>query len=237
MSKRLVIIPARGGSTRLKDKNIMDLNGKPLVCHTIDLALEYFDENDCVLVSTDSNEYLRILADYYRIEQKPMLFKRPSRLASNTSRVVETVRYYVERIEAGHEILIKSKFDKVFLMLPTCPVKTKEDIENVDTLLNGSVDSVVSVRQFEFPIELALRVDVAMMIESNKNYLADNTRSQDFVPKYRPNGAIYASHWNSFLKYRNFFAGNVRAYVMNQNGVDIDTKEDFELARKMMGKR
>ena len=234
-SRRLVIIPARGGSTRLPDKNIQELNGKPLVEYTIDLALEYFtSKEDLIVVSTDSGKYINLLwGDYCNNPSRLMIHLRPSHLATNTSKVIDTVRYYVDWYQTSEQ----RTFDKVFLMLPTCPIKTVDDIAEVDTLLNKNVDSVVTVRPFEFPIELALRLDAGLMIERNENYIKDNTRSQDFVKTYHPNGAVYASRWESFLKHRNFFAGNVRAYIMTGQGVDIDTAEDFKLAERLMRKK
>ena len=54
MTTRMAVIPARGGSTRLKDKNIFPINGKPLICYTIEevIKTKLFDK---IYVSTDSD--------------------------------------------------------------------------------------------------------------------------------------------------------------------------------------
>ena len=54
--KRIAIIPARSGSKGLKDKNIKELNGKPLIAYSIEAALES-KQFDKVFVSTDSQVY------------------------------------------------------------------------------------------------------------------------------------------------------------------------------------
>ena len=61
--KKIAIITARSGSKGLPNKNILLLNGKPLICYTIDAALAagVFEK---IIVSTDSEEYIDLLSHY-----------------------------------------------------------------------------------------------------------------------------------------------------------------------------
>ena len=81
--KRLAIIPARGGSKRLKNKNILNLDGKPLICHTIEESIKskLFDK---IIISTDDDKIARI-AKSYDIE----ISIRDKKLATDDARVVD----------------------------------------------------------------------------------------------------------------------------------------------------
>ena len=76
----LIIIPARGGSKGIPHKNIKLLNGKPLICYSIDIARQYTtDENICV--TTDDNEIISVVEQY----GLKVPFVRPAELATDTA--------------------------------------------------------------------------------------------------------------------------------------------------------
>ena len=109
--KKLVIIPGRGGSKRFPGKNITILEGKTLISHTIDATLGLFDK---VIVTSDSENILQsVRNDYgdYSNENYTELEidKRPNHLASDTSKVIDTVIYYQEK---------NQDFDQIWLFLP-----------------------------------------------------------------------------------------------------------------------
>ena len=81
--KRLAIIPARGGSKRLKNKNILNLDGKPLICYTIEESIKskLFDK---IIISTDDDKIVRI-AKSYDIE----ISIRDKKLATDDAKVVD----------------------------------------------------------------------------------------------------------------------------------------------------
>jgi len=216
----LCIVPARGGSKRLPGKNIKDLCGKPLINHTIDVVTKCFST---VIVSTDSDEILEKIYLYDNVI--PML--RPSFLASDTSKVLQTVEWIFDNS--------KNKFEQIWLCLPTCPLRTEKDVKNAQKLLDKNTDSVVSITDFEFPPTLGLeKDDLNIITENNKEkpFANNNTRSQDHKIIYRPNGAIYGSWCKSFNKYRNFFKGMVKGYYMSrEKSVDIDNLIDLKLAK------
>ena len=83
---RLAVIPARGGSTRLKNKNIYPLGGKPLICHTIEAVVE----SDCfytIIVSTDSEA----IADEARKYSEVEIYDRPAEYAGERVTVLEAL--------------------------------------------------------------------------------------------------------------------------------------------------
>lgn len=108
----VAIIPARAGSKGLKNKNIIDLCGKPLMAYSIEAALkaEVFSR---VIVSTDSERYAEIAKDY-----GAEVMMRDEELASDTA----TTYMVVENFEKNGDI------DYFVLLQPTSPLRNEEHI-------------------------------------------------------------------------------------------------------------
>ena len=102
----LAIIPARGGSKRLKEKNKLLLGDKPLVCYTIEAALNSSSITD-VIVSSDSKDILNIAREYKGVT----LHNRSKELSKDHSTALEIVNFLFSNQE--------SKYDFLTLMLPT----------------------------------------------------------------------------------------------------------------------
>ena len=225
--KRLCIIPARGGSKRLPRKNIKLLCGKPLVFYTIDAVLKskIFDK---VIFTSDDDEILNTVSTNYTL---PILetIKRPKKLASDTSKVIDTVVYFAD-----------VNYDQTWLTLPTSPLKTSKDFISSSHLLENKVDSVISYTEMEFPPTLWLTAAYAGRLfdyDSTLPWQNGNSRSQDHPTVYRPNGAIYGSWTNRLLNNKNYYKGIVKGHFMPRNrSIDIDTQFEFDLAEFLMNK-
>ena len=225
--KRLCIIPARGGSKRLPRKNIKLLCGKPLVFYTIDAVLKskIFDK---VIFTSDDDEILNTVSTNYTL---PILetIKSPKKLASDTSKVIDTVVYFAD-----------VNYDQTWLTLPTSPLKTSKDFISSSHLLENKVDSVISYTEMEFPPTLGLTAGYAGRLfdyDSTLPWQNGNSRSQDHPTVYRPNGAIYGSWTNRLLNNKNYYKGIVKGHFMPRNrSIDIDTQFEFDLAEFLMNK-
>lgn len=219
--KRLCIIPARGGSKRLPGKNIKDLNGKPMVFYTIDAVLKsgIFDK---VIFTSDGDDILEKVSSNY---MTPVLEiqKRPEELASDTSKVIDTVMYYLDE-----------EYDQTWLTLPTSPLKTEEDFIQASALLTEDDDSVLSFTEMEFPPTLGLVVKSNNILEDydqSNPWQNGNTRSQDHPTIYRPNGALYGGWTNKLKENKNYYVGKTKGYFMPRNrSIDIDTQFEFDMA-------
>jgi CMP-N-acetylneuraminic acid synthetase len=158
--------------------------------------------------------------------------KRPAEFAADTSRVTDTVSYYYDK---------HSKYDQIWLMLPTCPLRSRPDVSNAQRLLTKEIDSVVSITEYEFPPSLGLVTDAGGNLESydaSDPWRTGNSRSQDHPTVYRPNGALYGSWWTSFAVHRNFYKGKVQGYAMpRERSIDIDSQFDLVLAEVLLGER
>ena len=222
----LVIIPARSGSKRLKNKNKLLLSGKPLVLYTVEAALRSRYVTD-ILVSSDSDEILDIACH----DDKVSKHKRESFLATDTSTALELVNHIVSNSTR--------RYDFVTLMLPTCPLRTYEHLDQAFDLISEDDDGVVSVTSYNFPIELNVPIKGDYInLHDNSPLITGNTRSQNHEQKFRPNGGFYIARWDSFKKNQNFWKGNVKYFAMNAlDSVDVDTKFDLDIAELLIKDR
>lgn len=223
MMKNLAVIPARGGSTRLKDKNIYLLGGKPLICYTIEavLASECFDK---VIVSTDSEAIAKIALNY-PVE----LYKREAHFATEKITVLEAIVDMMSKIEVH---------DTLSYFLPTCPFTSPTDIRQALAMLEKEVDAVNSVVEYAVPIQLAMIKNNKSLIPVFDNLTQGMTNSKFIQKYYHPTGAFYMSWWDKLLKNKNFFKGEVRGHVMpRERIVDINDLHDIHLAEHLIKTR
>ena len=222
VSKYLAIIPARGGSKRLPNKNILDLNGKPLIAWSIEAAKKskYIDE---IVVSSDSNEILEI-AQKYNVKT----IKRPDELATDTASSVDVVKHVAENYP-GYEYVV--------LLQPTSPLRNKKHIdEAIELLEKKNADAIISVCEVDHSPLWSNTLPESL---SMKNFLREdvkNKRSQDLPTYYRLNGAIYICKTDRLLEQNTFFIkDNIFAYIMDRkSSVDIDDEVDFKLAEVLL---
>lgn len=224
----LAIIPARGGSKRLKNKNILELNGKPLIAWSIEAGFEssYIDE---VMVTTDDDKIMSI-AKYYGAK---VPFKRPKKLADDIATTSDVARHTLDFYSRKlHKI-----FDYLVILQPTSPLRDGKDIDNAIRLIfKKNADAVISVCQLDHPIEWSGRLPKnKSMIKffSKKNF---KFSSQNLLKYYRLNGAIYICNVKNFLNQGSIFLRKkIYAFEMpREKSIDIDTKTDFKLANALI---
>lgn len=226
----IVIVPARSASKRLPGKNMMELDGKPLICHTLDNLIYYFDKT---IFSSDDEDMISFVNTYYMeaIDDQVLLADvRPSILSADNSKVIDTIVYYF--------YLYGSLYDRIWLCLPTCPLRSRQDIAECKILLDENIDGVISITDYEFPPALGMTVSCDGLVtdwHGSKPWKSGNTRSQDHEKVFRPNGGIYGMWMDSFDRYRSFYNGIIKSYYMPRDrSVDIDTIIDFITAESII---
>ena len=216
--KILAVITARGGSKRLPNKNILDLDGKPLISYTIESAKKskYIDK---VIVSTDDNKIAEISKKYGA--ETP--FIRPAELSNDTADSISVIKHSIE--------FFNKEFDYVILLQPTSPLRKTEDIDGAIELLKSDIEAVVSVCEIDHSPLWANTLPEDKLMTSFIKEEVKNKRSQDLPTYYRLNGAIYIADIAYLYKLNGFIGNKTKAYVMSQNNsIDIDTELDFRLA-------
>jgi len=218
MKRRIIaIITARGGSKGLPRKNILDLNGKPLIAYTINAAIKsnIFSK---VVVSTDDNE-IKNISLIYGAE----VIDRPSFLATDTASSLDVLEHTLLKLQNN-----KDKYTHFILLQPTSPLRNaRHIIKAYNKYCEENVNSLVSVSEVEHPPQ-------KMLIEENGE-IKPLTKWEDLIkPRqqlakaYQPNGAIYICHIEMFLNSKNIFEKPLSIFKMNcESSIDIDSKKDL----------
>ena len=229
--KVLAITLARGGSKSVPRKNIMLIDGKPLIAHTIEeVKKSRFIDN--YLVSTDDQE----IADVARQWGAEVPFLRPAELAQDTSTSADALIHAV----SAYETFTGLTFDFIIEIMCTNPLKVVEDIDTcIEKLEKTGADSVVSVVQLfdHHPARIK-------KIESDeiKDFCVTETeesRRQDLKPNaYVRNGSIYALKRETIMKFRSRRGNVSRPHIMPKNRtVNIDEPADVFYAEYYLNQR
>lgn len=218
--KGIAIVPARGGSKRLKDKNIQKLNDKPLIYHTLETLSGCF-ESDNIIVASDSDKILTLADDHF---SRPQTIQLPASTTTDQSTVLDSICW----------LLDYGTFDSadwIGMFLPTCPLRSKADVFGGMGAFTDDVDGIISTTDYEFPPTLGLVKDqdgLLHCVDPSLPWLTGNTRSQDHTSVIRPNGALYLKRLQAFRRDRNFYKGRIKSYHMPRSrSADIDSLEDL----------
>lgn len=211
--KAITIIPARGNSKRLPNKNILELNGIPLIAHSINYAKANSHISDSVYVTTD-NEAIKNIA----LKLGAKVIDRPVELSTDNSTTVSAIK---------HALLnINIEFDVVILLQPTNPLRPKNLLEDAFNIFKEkNCVSLMTVSKNEK--KLGKIVDGNFEPHTYKM----GQRSQDLEPLYFENGLLYISKKELILEDKILDKKNM-PYIVNHPyaKVDIDTAEDFNYA-------
>ena len=218
--KILAIIPARKNSKRVKNKNVVSINSKPLISYTIESAIKskFIDK---IIVSSDDKKIINI-SKKLGVNVSGL---RPKNLSRDNSKSIDVIKYEINKLREYNEI-----FDYVILLQPTSPFRTHRHIdESITTLIEKNAKCIVSVCEIEHPIEWTNTLNKNL---SMNNFLAEDIhgkRSQDFKKKYRLNGAIFLSKIKDvFIQNKLLLKGRSYAYIMPmQDSIDIDNELDI----------
>ena len=217
--KTIAIIPARGGSKRLPNKNILDFDGKPLLAYSIEFALEHNSLIDAVYVSTDDHS-IKEIALAYGAE----VIDRPSSLSTDDQPTITTLQHALK--------VLPNSIANIILLQPTNPLRPKNLLpEAFQKYDEGNYDSLMTVT--------ANHQKLGKII--NGNFIPFNytfgQRSQDMEPLYYENGLLYIMKTDIVHK-GGILAENNCSFIMDHPfaNIDIDTKEDFEFAEYLLNK-
>lgn len=215
----LGVIPARGGSKRLRRKNIKALCGHPLIAYTIKAAQKATLLTD-YLVSSEDEEILEIARSYGASAP----FVRPDHLSTDKVRNIEVVLHALHYMENERNQL----YDIVILLQPTCPVRKPEHIDEAIKLLSESeLETIASVKgpyKKRDPILKRIRDNVL------EAYCGEEDPG-NIEPFYLYNASIYGAKRDYFVRERKLISEKQVPLVMDQvHSIDIDTEVDFIIA-------
>ncbi len=224
----LGIIPARGGSKGIPRKNLKLLHGKALLAYTTESALES-KRLSRVILSTDDEE----IAETGRALGVEVPFIRPSELANDTSPTFPVVMHAVRQMENDGFL-----FDAICLLQPTNPLRRAEDIDAcVELFETSGADSVISVLPVphQYNPKWVYWRDAAgdMVLSTGEN--SPVSRRQDLPPAFHREGSVYVTRRAVLDSHGDLYGGKVLGYEIEpERSVNVDTKEDWDQAEKML---
>lgn len=217
----LAIMPARGGSKRIKNKNIVDFCGQPLLAYALQAARQS-DLFDHIHVSTEDAAIADVAGNLGFMPE----FLRDPALADDHTPLLPVLRWVLERfVERGRH------FDSVCLLMPTAPLIEAEDLRQAHALFerHGRRRPVLAMADFPCPVEWAFRLDPDDSLVPCQPGMA-NVRSQDLPKAYYDSGTFIFFPAADILAPTHDDPGYLGYALPRHKAVDIDTLEDLELA-------
>ena len=218
---RIAIIPARGGSKRIPNKNTKSFHGKPILAYSIEAALNsnLYDE---VMVSTDDAEIAEIAIQYGAKVPFMRSEKTSNDFATTFDVLEEVIKSYKEK---------EIEFENVCCIYPCAPFVIEQKLEAAYNLfVKEHFDAVFPVMQFGFPIQRALQMDDFGKISF---FYPENalTRSQDLLPSFHDAGQFYWMNVASCMEQQKIITNNTGSIVITElEGQDIDNELDWKIA-------
>lgn len=231
MSSVLCTICARGGSKGVKNKNIKELGGKPLIAYTIEQAKasKLFEH---IVISTDSDA----IADVAKAYGAEVFFKRSDEMASDTAGKLDVIRDAFMRSEAYYQ----KQYDYLVDLDATAPLRSVEDIINsFEQFKNDDNDNLITAMPSRrSPYFNLVEVGNDGKVKLSKKLDSAILRRQDAPKSYDMNASIYIWKREVILQEKTLFLEKTGLYVMpEERSIDIDTELDFEFVEFLMRKR
>lgn len=224
--KVLALIPARGGSKGIPDKNLRPFAGRSLLAFAVDAA-RMSGVVDRIVVSTDSER----IAEAAATLGAEVPFLRPAELAEDATPMLPVVQHAIRALETqgwSPEVVI--------LLQPTAPLRRQQHLrESLRVLLEEKCDSVVSV----VPIPAHLSPHYAMRLEEGRlvPYLREGeayTRRQDVPLAYYRDGTVY-TFWAHVALAGSIYGSNCRPVILSaSDSVTVDAPSDWQLAESRL---
>lgn len=219
-NKVIAIIPARSGSKSIKDKNIVNLRGKPLIAWSIEQCLKSKKIDD-VYLSTDSKKYANIAKKF---GLKKIIY-RPKSISTDNSTDYEFIRHFIENINTNHGIIAHIR--------PTTPLR---NVIFLDKIINFFVKNkkYSSLRAVHENPETAYKC-----FELKNKFLKPlkgvgetmdqlNSPRQNFAKTYSANGYIDLYRKQFVINNKKLFGNNVMGYVTPFT-MEIDSKDELKI--------
>jgi pseudaminic acid cytidylyltransferase len=217
----IAVIPARGGSKRIPNKNLKTFAGMPIIAYSIKAAKTagVFDK---IIVSTDSDKIAQVAKEY----GAEVPFMRPSELADDFTPTAPVLIHALNWLAENG-----TPPNYVCCIYATAPFVRSEYIKEGFKLMAGKkVSSVFSVTTFPFPIFRALKIVGGSHLQM---FWPEHemTRSNDLPEAYHDAGQFYWIDSKKFMKTKKLYTDDALPVILPRYLVqDIDTLEDWETA-------
>jgi CMP-N,N'-diacetyllegionaminic acid synthase len=225
----IALIPARGGSKRIPNKNIRRLAGKPCIQYTIECALKAGITR--VIVSTDSSE----IAEVAKLSGADVPFIRPDKLAEDHVLDFPVVEHCLDYLQKYEDYTP----DNLVFLRPTMPTRKPEEIIECLSMLVliPEADCVRTTCPVPYPPYWMKRINEEGLLEAFCDDVRpyQNTRSQDLPETVMCDGYVDVCRVPVIRKYRQVVAGKILAcHQKDKIFIDLDEEADWQYAEYLL---
>ena len=219
----VALIPARGGSQGLAEKNIKNIFGKPLIAWSIEQARASISIAD-VYVSTNCK---KIAAESIKFGAK-VPFYRPEQISGHRSTTESAIHHFCEEAQK-----LGIEFDNILLIQCTSPVRAKERFDDaIKFFKDKNYDSVLSVSK-SLKFQWSNPESPRALYDFKNRPRRQDINKEDF--KYVETGSFYIFKRDKFLEFKNRLCGSIGMYITPDNEMfDIDNFTDFSICEKLL---
>ena len=237
------VIPAKGTSLAIKEKNLQKISGQSL----LGISMKYAESLPNILnivISTDSQNVVDEICRSIGIDNVVMedihpdavkkltsnfsLHRRLEQHSTSDSKTAEFLPSILKQISASSE-------DFLLLLQPTSPFRSPEDFDSLRLLIEGA-DSVISAKLFDSPHpEKRIKSDRSgFLIETETNTGRLSTPRQKLEEFLVFDGAFYLTKCSVVFNETKLIGNRTRLYIRSGLGtINIDNEIDLEIARAL----
>lgn len=217
--KVIAIIPARSGSKSIKDKNIVNFRGRPLLTWSIEQCLKS-KQIDEVYLSTDSKKYAAIAKKF---GLKKVIF-RPKSISNDKSTDYEFIKHFIDNVDTNHEIIAHIR--------PTTPLRNVKLLDNIIKffVLNKKYSSLRTVHENPETAykSFELKNNFLKPLKGVRKTMDElNSPRQNFSKTYSANGYIDLYKKKFVKKNKRLFGNNVMGYITPLT-MEIDSPDELK---------
>lgn len=230
--KILVIIPARGGSKGIRDKNIIDICGKPLIQYSIEPSLELKKLGlvDKVIVSTDNYR----IAEISKKLGAEVPFLRPDKISGDKAKSIDFILHAINFYEK-----LDIQFDSILLLQPTSPIRDVTLLKDAINLFEvNNSNSLISCYNEEYINDLVMyKTENSFYLKPLNNNHNKGLRRQDHGDVFVRNGAIYLTKVSYIKETHQIISDKPLLIEMKKSqSINVDTLEDVEILKRIICK-
>ena len=219
----ICVIPARGNSKSVPNKNIINFDGKPLIAWTIEAAIKT-KKFSRVIVSTDNKKIAKIASNF----GAEVPFLRPKKLSGDNIHATEATLHTINWLNLNDKYFP----EYTMMLLPTSPLRKSKHISGAINLLKKTkASSVIGVCDTGKYIENLRYIKNSSLIKLKRN-IKLNVQRQRLRTVYSVNGAIFIANTKKLAKKRSFHFNDGIGYKMDfLSSVDVNSYKDLDLAK------
>jgi len=217
----LIVIPARGGSKGIPDKNIRLVNGIPLIEYTINFAQKLTSITN-ILVSTDSPK----IAEISKSAGATCPFLRPKELSTDLIGDMPVLRHALN----SHQDLTNKKYELILMLQPTSPVRYEHQVsEAISKLKENKYDSLISISSVSKKFHPLKQFEISNgRLKVFSNEALEIKARQQLQSSFIRNGVLYL-FTSKFVDNSDYvFSDNTGYIIIDEKWFNIDELKDIE---------